>query len=254
MDVDMSEPPVLIDVEEAVGIITLNRPECHNAINRAMLDQLYTCLDKIASQDQIRVVVVTGRGKSFCAGIDLNAVKSENLFDLRKDEEQLPEVFQACGKPIIGAINGHAITGGLEMALCCDFLIASDRAVFIDSHAKLGIHPGWGMTGRLQEAVGRRRARQMSFTGEPVSANEALKWGLVNEVVPLEKMLPRALEIAGYVSDANLEMLKKIRALIDAGDELSKAQALELERKDFIRFMNHPEEKGQSAFTRGRPV
>lgn len=243
------ESPVLFDVKKAVAIITLNRPKRHNAINREMLDQLYTHLDHITSQTQIRAVILTGKGKSFCAGVDLKAVQNEDLFNIRENGEQLPELFQACGKPIIGAINGHAITGGLEMALCCDFLIASDRAVFIDSHAKLGIHPGWGVTKRLQEAVGRRKAKQMSFTGQPVSAKKACEWGLVNEVVPPEKMLPRALEIAGHICDANSSMLKKIRALIDAGDKLSGTEALDLERKRFISFLNNPEEKGQSAFT-----
>ena len=243
------ESPVLIKEKKAIALITLNRPQCHNAINRAMLDQLYTGLDKISSQEHIRAVILTGSGKSFCAGVDLKAVQNEDLFNLRENGEQLPEIFQACSKPIIGAINGHTITGGLEMALCCDFLIASDLAVFIDSHAKLGIHPGWGITKRLQEAVGRRRARQMSFTGQPLSANKACEWGLVNEVVPLEKMLPRALEIAGYISDTNSSMLKKIQALIDAGDELCGTEALDLERKRFFSFLNNPEEKGQSAFT-----
>ncbi len=242
------ESPVLFEVEKAVAFITLNRPRCHNAINRALLDQLYACLDSIVSQTHIKAVILTGSGKSFCAGVDLKAVQNEDFFNLRADGKQLPELFQACGKPIIGAINGHAITGGLEMALCCDFLIASEQAVFIDSHAKLGIHPGWGVTKRLQEAVGRRRAKQMSFTGQPVSAEKACEWGLVNEVVPHEKLLPIAREIAGYICDANSDMLKKIRTLIDAGDQLSGSEVLDLERKRFISFLNNPEEKGQSAF------
>jgi enoyl-CoA hydratase len=135
------------------------------------------------------------------------------------------------------------------MALCCDFLIASDQAVFIDSHAKLGIHPGWGMTKRLQESVGRRRAKQMSFTGRPVPADKACEWGLVNEVVPSEMLLPRARQIAGHICDADPLILKKIKILIDAGDELNGVDALDLERKNFISFLNNPEEKGQSAFT-----
>lgn len=245
----MTESPVLLEVDNGVALITLNRPDRHNAINRALLDRLYTCLEDIASQDRVQAVILTGSGKSFCAGIDLKAVATENLFDLREDGAQLPEIFQACGKPVIGAVNGHAITGGLEMALCCDFLIASERAVFIDSHARLGIHPGWGITRRLQEAVGRRRAKQMSFTAEPVPADRACEWGLVNEVVSPENLLPRAREIAGQICETNPRMLGKIRALIDAGDELTAAQALELERKQFVSFMNNPEEKDQSAFT-----
>lgn len=243
------ESPVLLDVEDGVATLTLNRPHCRNAINRALLEHLYGRLGDIASQDHIRAVILTGQGKSFCAGVDLKAVQTEDLFNIREDGAQLPEVFRACGKPVIGAVNGHAITGGLEMALCCDFLIASDRAVFIDSHALLGIHPGWGITQRLQEAVGRRRAKQMSFTGQPVSAQQACEWGLVNEVTAPDVLLKRAGEIAKEICKTNPRMLKKIAALIDSADEQTRDQALDLERKAFISFMNDPEEKGESAFT-----
>lgn len=243
-----NEKSVLLEVGESIATITLNRPQRHNAINRELLVQLYEAIENAGSREDVRAVILTGKGKSFCAGVDLEAVQTEKLFDSRGDGRELPEVFQSCGKPIIGAVNGHAITGGLEMALCCDFLIASNRAVFIDSHAKLGIHPGWGVSQLLQQAIGRRRAKQMSFTGQPVSALQALEWGLVNEVVPEDRLMTRVREIAGQICSVNRDMLGKIKALMESGDRMNLKSGLALEREGFLSFLEDPRERGASPF------
>ncbi len=244
----MSEQCVLMEIDGSTAVIFLNRPQKHNAINKDLLVQLYDCLETVSSREDIRAVILTGKGKSFCAGVDLEAVKTQNLFDIRKDGAQLPEIFSACPVPVIGAVNGHAITGGLEMALCCDFLIASDLAVFIDSHAALGIHPGWGLTQLLQQAVGIRRAAQMSFTGMPVPVGAALEWGLVNEVVPAKDLIPRAKTIAGKICEASPAMIKKIKFLMNRSGQMNREQALDLERKGFMEFLNDPESLRDSAF------
>lgn len=229
--------PVLFRVENQVAVITLNRPERRNAINQALLAGLYESLENASRDESIRVVIITGEGKSFCSGLDLAVLDKENLFDPRGDGSDMPDLFAACKKPIIGAINGHAITGGFELALNCDFLIASEHASFADTHARVGIHPGWGMTQLLQEAVGRRRARQMSFTCRFINAQTALDWGLVNEVVPHENLMGRAMEIAGDICESNPGMLGVMRDLINYRDTVSMADALAHERARFAVFL-----------------
>ena len=229
--------PVLFYVENQVAVITLNRPERHNAINQALLVCLYERLETVSRDASIRAAVLTGSSKSFCSGLDLDALHTDNLFDPRGDGMDLPDLFQLCDKPIIGAINGHTITGGLEIALNCDFLIASDTASFADTHARVGIHPGWGMTQLLQQAIGRRRACQMSFTCRSIDAQTAYEWGLVNEVVPPERLLSRAMEIAADIAEAVPDMLKVIRGLIRYRDTASHVDACAHERAGFEAFL-----------------
>jgi enoyl-CoA hydratase len=229
--------PVLFTVENTTAIITLNRPERRNAINQALLAGLYDSLENIARDDHIRAAVITGNGKSFCSGLDLDILLTENLFDPRGDGSDLPDLFAACPKPVIGAVNGHAITGGFELALNCDFLIASENASFADTHARVGIHPGWGMTQLLQQAVGRRRARQMSFTCRFITAQTAYEWGLVNEVVAPDQLMPRALEIAADIGQNGPEMLAAIRNLINYRDTATLAEAYARERSGFDAFL-----------------
>lgn len=242
------ESSVLLEVRESIATISLNRPHRHNAINHELLFQLYEAIEEAGSREDVKAVILTGNGKSFCAGVDLEAVRTEKLFDIREDGKELPEVFKSCGKPIIAAIDGHAITGGLEMALCCDFILASNRAVFIDSHAKLGIHPGWGMTQLLPQAIGLRRAKQMSFTGQPVSALQALEWGLVNEVIPGEMLMVRVRQIAEHICSVNQPVLQKMKALMESGSQMSLGDALALERNGFISFLNSSGERDVSPF------
>lgn len=228
--------PVLFEICGHTAVLTLNRPERRNAINQALLIGLYDAIDEVRTRDDIRAAVITGAGKSFCSGLDLKALSTDNLFDPRGDGKDFPDVMASCPKPIIGAVNGHAITGGLEIALHCDFLIASERAVFADTHARVGIHPGWGMTQLLQEAIGIRRARQMSFTCTPIDANTAHHWGLVNEVVVHEQLIPRAREIADKIGETDQAMLNTIGKLIASKRGLSLRQALARERQGFEAF------------------
>jgi len=231
------EKTVLFDVTDGIALITLNRPDRHNSICQDLLVHLYDNLDEVSRNPEIRVAVITGNGKSFCSGIDLNVIGKDNLLDPRGDGKDMPDVFSACSKPIIGAINGNAITGGFELALNCDFLIASENARFIDSHAKVGIHPGWGMTQLLQQAVGQKKAKQMSFTCRPVCAEEALACGLVNEVVPHAQLVERALEIARDICSVNQDILMQIKKLIEKRDQVSLKDALQCEREGFLEFV-----------------
>ena len=231
------EQPVLFEVEDGIALITLNRPERRNAINQQLLVHLYNALDEVAGKDEIKVAIITGNGKSFCSGLDLSVLKTDNFFDPRGDGKDFPDIVAACRKPIIGAINGHAITGGFEIALNCDFLIASEHASFADTHAKVGIHPGWGMTQLLQQAVGQRRAKQMSFTCGFLSAEQALRWGLVNEVVSHEELLPRAKQIARDMTSVHQEILRTMKRLIEHRNQASLCEAYAHERDGFRDFV-----------------
>lgn len=231
------ENAVIFEIEQNTAIITLNRPERRNSINRALLAGLYDSIDRVAHSDDIRAAIITGNGKSFCSGIDLSVIGKENIFDPRGDGIDLPEVFSRCEKPIIGAVNGHAITGGFEIALNCDFLIGSEQAMFADTHAKVGIHPGWGMTALLQEAVGRRMAMQMSMTCQFIDAQAALRCGLLNEVVPAENLLARAKEIASHICAAGKDMQMSVKRLIEYRKSATLKESYDHEGEEFRKFL-----------------
>ena len=231
------EKTVLFEVDSGVALITLNRPERRNAINQDLLVNLYNSIEEVNRNDDIKAAIITGNGKSFCSGIDLAVIQTDNLFDPRNDGSDLPDIFGTCIKPIIGAINGHAITGGFEIALNCDFLIASENAAFADTHSKVGIHPGWGITQLLQQAVGQRMAKQISLTCQFVSADEALRIGLVNEVVPHDALLKRTREIAGFMTDLNKDIFPAVKELIEYRNSTSMSEAFGKERQGFKGFV-----------------
>jgi enoyl-CoA hydratase len=231
------EQPVLFEIQDQIAIITLNRPEKRNAMNQELLTNLSHYLRQTANEDTVRAAIVTGKGKSFSAGMDVAAIGPNKEVLMEGQGLDFGEAMAECKKPIIGAINGHAITGGFELALNCDFLIASERAIFRDTHALLGIHPAMGMTQLLQQAVGQRRAKQLSLTGECLPAQKALEWGLVNEVVPHNQLMPRAKEIAAGLCAVNQAMAAVMKDLIEAQNSTTLDEAYARERAGFAEFM-----------------
>jgi len=199
---------VLVDIEERVATITLNRPEVRNAINGELGAALARAVGDAESRDDVDVMVLTGADPAFCAGADLTEIGAgrdpAGLLSDPDDPYRRDDVgkfafrgpFPPRTKLLIGAVNGPAITGGFELALNCDLLVASERARFADTHARVGVMPGWGLTVLLVEAVGVRRARELSATGNFCSAEQALTWGLVNHVVPHDELLPFTRELA----------------------------------------------------------
>lgn len=225
------EEPVLMTCEDQVATIFLNRPDRRNAINEALLKGLYDSIERVTKEPDIKVAIITGNGKAFCSGLDLDCLATDNLMNPRGDGRDLVDLMEECNKPVIGAVNGYAITGGFELALNCDFLIASENAAFADTHAKVGIQPGWGMTQLLQQAVGQRMAKQYSLTCQLISAREAFERGLVNEVTAPEKLLPRAQEIAKMIGSVKYDMALKIKELIEYRNQTSLSKAMANERK-----------------------
>jgi enoyl-CoA hydratase len=189
---------VLVDVNDRIAVITLNRPEARNALSALMLTQLAERMSQLDAQADVDVLVLTGAGRAFCAGLDLKEMAASGANIRPADGRPWPQLT----KPLIGAINGAAVTGGLELALACDFLIASDQARFADTHTRVGLVPFWGMSVLLPQAVGVRVAREMSLTGNFMSADEACRVGLVNRVVPAEELLAVARALAADIASA----------------------------------------------------
>jgi len=234
------EPVVLVAVDDHVATVTLNRPEARNALNR---ETQYALWDAIAAADahpDVRVVILTGADPAFCAGVDLKEVGGERPPSAPprepgeagpgRDPSGLHRFLPVTGKPVIGAVNGPAVTGGLEVALQCTFLVASERARFADTHGRVGIMPGGGMTVLLAQSVGLRKAIELSLTGNFLTAADALRLGLVNHVVPHEELLPFTRRLAADIASCDQRsvdtLLAHYRRLAGAAS-LAEAHLLE---------------------------
>ena len=196
------EDVVLYDVSEGIATVTLNRPEKRNALSSDVLALLPRLMLRAEADDAVDVIILTGADPAFCAGLDLKQLgdTGENMrgtgADGTPNSSGVRGPFPPLTKPLIGAVNGVAITGGFELALNCDFLVASENAKFGDTHSRVGVMPGWGLTVLLPQAIGVRRAREMSITGNFMGAEEALQFGLVNHVVPHAELIPFTRQIA----------------------------------------------------------
>src|SRR3954471_817381 len=209
----MTDDVILVDMADRVAVVTLNRPEARNALDPSLTAALPAAIAECDRRDDVDAIVLTGADPAFCAGVDLKSLTtdSEVRHVVGGDDELIgpsPETV----KPVIGAVNGAAVTGGFEVALTCDFLVASERARFADTHARVGIMPGWGLTVLLAEAVGHRRAREMSVTGNFVDAPTALTWGLVNHVVPHDELVPFARRLALDVASNDAAGVRNVLA------------------------------------------
>jgi enoyl-CoA hydratase len=237
------DPLVLVSDHGAVRVLTLNRPAARNALSRSLIKATYTALTEADADEAVRAVVLTGTDPAFCAGIDLKEAQRDGLGYFEEFRSQ--SCIAAAAKmvtPLIGAINGAVFTGGLEMALGCDFLIASERAVFADTHARVGILPGGGMTARLPHLVGLGMARRMSMTGEVVDAARAEKIGLVTEVVAHERLMDRALELATQIAEVPYRTMVGLKEIYTTGAAPMIDPALAAE--ETIAFAQHRDFEG----------
>src|SRR5882757_3605211 len=227
----MTEPLVLIADHGAVRLLTLNRPQARNALGRDLIRATYTALTEADADDSVRAVVLTGADPAFCAGVDLKEAARDGLkyFAEFKSNSCISAVAEM-RTPTLGAINGATFTGGLELALGCDFLIASERAVFADTHARVGILPGGGMTARLPQVVGAAMARRLSMTGEVVDAARAERIGLVTEVVPHDQLLPRAIELASQIAEVPAPIMAGLKEIYATGSATTTDPALAAEQ------------------------
>jgi enoyl-CoA hydratase len=220
--------------EDGVATLTLNRPEVLNALSAETFRELRAHADAIAAaRDEIGCVVLRGVGRSFCAGADLKALKD------RKPTDPDPTPFNratmaflaALPQPFIAAVHGHCMTGGLELALTADLIIAADNVRFADSHQKWGLHAGWGLTQRLPRRIGAAMAKEMMFSGREVLADEALRIGLVNRVVALESLSGEVQALAKRIAAHPHGVTRWVKSMIDGGADLPLAEALDFEIK-----------------------
>jgi enoyl-CoA hydratase len=216
-----------VERTDAVMMLTLDRPRARNALNLDLTRALRAQLAAFDSDASLRAMVLSATDPAFCAGLDLKDFSEAN--SPRGEVGALLSEFPKCSKPVIGAINGAAMTGGLELALGCDFLIASERALFGDTHSKIGALAGGGMGSRLPHAVGYRWAKQMSFTCVPVDAATACRIGLVNEVVVHEALLPRALELAQAIAQWDPELIATVKNVLDRGAQTTLEESGRIE-------------------------
>jgi enoyl-CoA hydratase len=207
--------PIAVATGAGITTITLHRPEARNAINLEMLMRLREAMAAAGADPDVGAVILTGAGPAFCAGLDLKELGGPGpRIDLTgataAGDDHCP--WEPIGKPIVGAVNGPAVTGGLEFALHCDILLASETAVFADTHTRVGVMPGWGLSVLLPRAVGRGMARRMSLTGEFIDARTALRCGLVTEVVVPDRLLDRVRDVASAIAGNDREAVTALLA------------------------------------------
>ena len=222
---------LLIDTRDRVRTLTLNRPQARNALSAALRTQFFAALADAESADDVDVVIFTGTDPVFCAGLDLKELG---------DSTELPDIspkWPSMTKPVIGAINGAAVTGGLELALYCDILIASENARFADTHARVGLLPTWGLSVRLPQKVGVGLARRMSMTGDYLSATDALRAGLVTEVVPHDELIPTAQRVAASIVGNNQKSVRALLASYHRIDDDGTARGLAIEAESALEWM-----------------
>ncbi|HET6732796.1 enoyl-CoA hydratase [Mycobacterium sp.] len=223
---------LLIDTEDRVRTLTLNRPKSRNALSAELRRRFFQALHDAETDDSVDVVILTGADPVFCAGLDLKELG---------DSSELPDIspqWPPMTKPVIGAINGAAVTGGLELALYCDILIASEQARFADTHARVGLLPTWGLSVRLPQKVGVGMARRMSMTGDYLSAADALRAGLVTEVVAHDELLSVARQVAASIVGNNQTAVRALLASYHRIDDAGTREGLTIEAESATQWMS----------------
>jgi enoyl-CoA hydratase len=229
----MSESVLLIEKSDGIATFTLNRPQALNALSRELRAALVAAFDGLRDDPAIGVVILTGSGRAFTAGLDLKEL-GDTGFGKGATEAAVADgdVIQAmarCAQPIIGAINGFAVTGGFEIALACDVLICSTEARFADTHARVGILPGWGLSQKLSRTIGIYRAKELSLTGNYLSAAQADAWGMVNRVVAPDALLPTCRALARDMLSCDPTVMRGYKRVIDEGFARTFGDGLRIE-------------------------
>lgn len=233
MSTETAEPLVRVEIAaEGYAVVTLNRPNAMNALSRALRAELAEAVDRLEADPAVRVMILTGAGRAFCAGLDLKELGSGAGGGVLGGVN-VADPVRALGRfsgPIICAVNGVAITGGFELALAGDVLLASTEARFADTHARVGVMPGWGLSQKLSRTIGIYRAKELSLTGNFLSAQQANDWGLVNRVVPPDELLPQARKLAQDMLSVMPHMLLAYKKVIDDGYAAAFGHGMLIER------------------------
>lgn len=226
---------IIYEKLEGIAWVTLNRPEARNAIHPGMLNEVRQAIISAGKEDDVRVVVVTGAGKAFCAGLDLKALGDRQLEhgevgpDIDDSARALINEVRNLSKPVIAMVNGACITGAMEIIVNFDLIIASENARFGDTHTRWGIRPSWGLSQRFPRRIGILKAKEFSFTARIFSAKEAEQVGLVNRVVPLEKLKEEVMALAENIIKNSAETIAAIKFLYNRGMAMTEEEGLKLE-------------------------
>jgi enoyl-CoA hydratase len=228
-----AEPLLLVERDGPVVVLTLNRVKQLNALSVQLRVDIVRTIREMSASNDVRAIVLTGNGRAFSAGVDLKEAGQKG-FSLgvgaqANADMDLAAAFASCPWPVIGAINGFAITGGFELALMCDVLLASAEAKFADTHSRVGLMPVWGLSQKLPRIIGASRAKELSLTGNYLDAETAERWGLVNRVYAPEALLPAAKKLAAEMAGVEGGLLKRMKAVIDDGLSLPLPEALKME-------------------------
>lgn len=228
----MAEDLVLVTKDGGVATVTLNRPDALNALSGALRQSLAETFLTLRNDDETQVIILTGAGRAFTVGLDLKELGGETPSTRSPSggSVDLGAAMADLGKPVIGAINGFAITGGFEIALMCDFMIASEHARFADTHARVGVVPGWGLSQRLPRLIGINRAKELSLTGNFLDADTACRWGLVNRVVSAEDLMPTCQQLARDIVSTEPVTRGEVLRIMNAGWDTTLAEGLSVER------------------------
>lgn len=250
----MSYAYIKVAVGDSVGIITLNRPKILNALNLQLMDELVSELERMDEDADIRAILLTGNDKAFAAGADINEMAEASAIEIMKrDQFAVWDRISLISKPIIGAVSGFVLGGGCELMMNCDIVIASETTVIGQPEVKLGVMPGAGGTQRLTRAVGLQKAMEMLLTGEPITAKEAARYGLVNRVVPVEAYYQEALKLAKQIAQQAPLAVQVIKKSVHKAQDLPLADALDYERNGFYLLLASDDRKeGMQAFLEKR--
>jgi enoyl-CoA hydratase len=231
-----AEPVLLVEKADGIAVLTLNRPDSMNALSHELRGALAHELEALRSDEETEVVILTGAGRAFCAGLDLKELanpvpRGPEAHGEASVQLKLPDLIRNLPQPVIGAVNGVAITGGFEIATSCDFLIGTPDTRFSDTHARVGILPGWGLSQRLPRIIGINRAKELSLTGNYLFADKACEWGLLNRIVELAELMPTCLELARNIQSCDPMTMRKYKQLLDDGFDLPLGEAMALEAR-----------------------
>ena len=250
----MDESLVLRESHESIGLIRLNRPEALNALSPAMLAAICDALEAFDAEEAIRVIIMTGSERCFAAGADIQAMAGASPSDMvRLNTLSYWQRMGRISKPVIAAVSGFAFGGGCELAMLCDLIVASETAQFAQAEVRLGIIPGAGGTQRLAKAIGPYRAMEMVLTGEPIGAQDAAAFGLVNRVVPVERFLDEAFELARLIASRPPVAVRLAREALRHGVETTLREGMLVERRNFyLTFDSEDQKEGMKAFLEKR--
>jgi len=252
----VSEALVLVENRGRVGLLTLNRPKALNALNDALMDELGAALLAFDADPDIGAMVITGSEKAFAAGADIGAMKDLSYMEAYASDfiTRNWETLRRIRKPVIAAVAGYALGGGCELAMMCDILVAAETARFGQPEIKLGIIPGAGGTQRLPRAVGKAKAMDLVLTGRLMDAAEAERAGLVSRVVPADKLLDEAIEMATVIASMSLPSVMMAKEAVNRAFETPLAEGMQFERRLFHSLFGTQDQKeGMEAFIAKRP-